>query len=74
MNTIPCFLKKSIFAVVILVIGVSSIQVQHMIVGSYNLRYANTNDIGNLWQDRAPVIASLISFHGFNILWVGMLI
>ncbi len=39
-----------------------------MIVGSYNLRYANTNDIGNLWQGRVPVIASLISFHGFDII------
>jgi len=39
-----------------------------MIIGSYNLRYANTNDLGNLWQDRAPVIASLLSFHGFDII------
>ena len=68
MKTIPCSLKKFIFAFVILVIGYSPIKAQHMIVGSYNLRYANTNDIGNLWQDRAPVIASLIRFHGFDII------
>ena len=68
MKTIPCSLKKVIFAFGILVIGVSPLKAQHMIVGSYNLRYANSNDIGNLWQDRAPVIASLISFHGFDII------
>lgn len=53
---------------VFLIIEVLPIKAQHMIVGSYNLRYANTNDIGNLWQDRAPVIASLIHFHGFDII------
>ena len=68
MKTIPGSLKKIIFAFVIVVIGFLSVKAQHMIVGSYNLRYANTNDIGNLWHDRAPVIASLIRFHGFDII------
>lgn len=68
MKTISSSLKKVIFASVILVLGFLSVKAQHMIIGSYNLRYANTNDIGNLWQDRAPVIASLIRFHRFDII------
>jgi endonuclease/exonuclease/phosphatase family metal-dependent hydrolase len=60
---------KSIF-LVFLIAGVLPIKAQHMIIGSYNLRYANPNDTGNLWQDRAPVIVSLIRFHQFDILGI----
>ena len=58
---------KNIF-LVFLIAGALPIKAQHMIIGSYNLRYANQNDTGNLWQDRAPVIVSLIRFHQFDIL------
>ncbi|MEO7961992.1 MAG: endonuclease/exonuclease/phosphatase family protein [Ginsengibacter sp.] len=56
-----------------LVIGVSlaffttSINAQKMIIGTYNLRYDNANDSGNLWTKRAHVIADLIRFHDFDI-------
>ena len=40
---------------------------QHLTVGTFNLRYDNPNDTGNLWKDRAPVAASLIRFHQFDI-------
>ncbi len=42
-------------------------QAQSLIVGTYNLRYANPRDTGNLWVNRAPVVASLIRFHSFDI-------
>jgi endonuclease/exonuclease/phosphatase family metal-dependent hydrolase len=41
---------------------------QHIIVGTYNLRYDNPADEGNLWKDRAPIVASLIRFHDFDLL------
>ncbi len=37
-------------------------------IGTYNLRYDNPGDTGNLWVNRAPVVASLIRFHEFDIL------
>ncbi len=41
---------------------------QNYVVGSYNLRYANPGDSGNLWSQREPVVAALIRFHDFDIL------
>lgn len=41
---------------------------QSFIVGSFNIRYDNPKDTGNLWVDRAPVVASLIRFHDFDVL------
>lgn len=41
---------------------------QSIIVGTYNLRYDNPADSGNLWKDRMPVVASLIQFNRFDIL------
>ncbi len=41
---------------------------QSIIAGTYNLRYDNAADSGNLWKDRMPVVASLIRFNKFDIL------
>lgn len=43
------------------------VQAQNLVTGSFNIRYANQNDTGNLWVDRAPVCAALIRFHQFDI-------
>jgi len=43
------------------------IRAQELTVGSYNLRYDNAGDVGNLWVDRAPVVANLLRFHDFDI-------
>nr|WP_234047401.1 endonuclease/exonuclease/phosphatase family protein [Luteolibacter pohnpeiensis] len=42
---------------------------QAMNVGTYNIRYDNPADAkaGNGWEQRAPVIAGMIRFHGFDI-------
>lgn len=37
-------------------------------VGTYNLRYDNPADSGNLWINRTPVVTSLIRFYDFDIL------
>jgi endonuclease/exonuclease/phosphatase family metal-dependent hydrolase len=42
-------------------------QAQHLIVGTFNLRYDNPKDSGNLWVNRAPVASALIRFHQFDI-------
>lgn len=42
-------------------------QAQKLTVGTYNLRYDNPGDSGNLWVNRAPVVAALIRFHDFDI-------
>lgn len=41
-----------------------------LIVGTFNIRYANNGDVerGNGWEQRAPVVAGLIRFHGFDVL------
>jgi len=41
---------------------------QTFTVGTFNLRYANPADTGNLWVNRAPVVVSLIRFHDFDVL------
>ena len=43
------------------------IQAQSIMVGTFNIRYDNPQDVGNLWVDRAPVVANLIRFHDFDI-------
>jgi endonuclease/exonuclease/phosphatase family metal-dependent hydrolase len=42
-------------------------QAQTLIVGTFNLRYDNPRDTGNLWVNRAPIVASLIDFHEFDV-------
>lgn len=41
---------------------------QALVVGTFNLRYDNPRDTGNLWVNRAPIVASLIRFHEFDVL------
>ncbi|MES2881341.1 MAG: endonuclease/exonuclease/phosphatase family protein [Bacteroidota bacterium] len=43
------------------------VHAQQLTVGTYNIRYDNPKDTGNLWVERAPVVAALIRFHDFDI-------
>ena len=45
-----------------------NVAAQNAVVGTFNLRYDNPADSGNLWKDRMPVVAGLIAFHNFDIL------
>lgn len=44
-----------------------SVNAQQFTVATYNLRFDNPRDTGNLWIDRAPMVAALIQFHEFDI-------
>ena len=41
-----------------------------LVVGTFNVRYDNANDTGNLWQQRLPVVAALVRFHRFDIVGI----
>lgn len=47
----------------------TTLQAQVMKIASYNIRYDNKDDSvnGNGWKQRAPIVASLIRFHDFDI-------
>lgn len=45
----------------------SSLFSQKIVAATFNLRYLNTTDSGNLWSQRAPVVFGLIRFHEFDI-------
>ena len=40
---------------------------QSLIIGSFNIRFDNPRDSGNLWIDRKAYVASLIRFHDFDV-------
>jgi endonuclease/exonuclease/phosphatase family metal-dependent hydrolase len=46
---------------------VLSLQAQPLTVATFNLRYNNPHDTGNLWKERAPVVSALIRFHDFDV-------
>lgn len=46
-------------------IGPLSAQTHHL--ATFNIRWDNPNDIGNLWKDRAPQIIQLVKFHQIGI-------
>jgi endonuclease/exonuclease/phosphatase family metal-dependent hydrolase len=48
----------------------ASANAQKLIVGTFNIRFDNPRDTGNLWVDRAPVVSNLIRFHEFDVLGV----
>jgi endonuclease/exonuclease/phosphatase family metal-dependent hydrolase len=58
--------RKIFFSILICIITTNSFS-QSLIIGTFNLRYDNPRDSGNLWKDRAPVAAALIRFHQFDI-------
>lgn len=62
------FLCRYITLVLMLLAGSKIATGQHIIAATYNLRYDNKADSGNLWQNRAPVVAGLIQFHSIDLL------
>jgi len=41
---------------------------QTLTVATYNLRMVTASDTGNLWVNRAPIVAALIRYHDFDVL------
>lgn len=58
---------RSVVAAIILSLGSITVFSQNIITGTFNVRFDNPKDSGNLWKDRAPVAAALIRFHQFDI-------
>ncbi len=61
---------RIVLIVFLLVIFDKKINAQAINIASYNVRYDNNRDTGNLWVDRLPKIASLIQYHNFDIIGV----
>ena len=59
---------KTIFFLLTITLFTSGLKAQTIIAGTYNVRLETTSDVGNLWKDRHPYVASLIQFHDFDIL------
>lgn len=41
---------------------------QNLNIATYNIRFDNANDVGNLWKDRAPHLINQIRFHKMDII------
>jgi len=48
----------------------SSLMAQTIKIATYNLRYANTTDVGNLWTERKHAVVDLIQYHQFELFGV----
>ncbi len=59
---------KNIFVCIAVFFCIHISHAQKLTIGTYNIRYDNPKDTGNLWVNRAPVVAALIRFHNFDIL------
>ena len=64
---ILCMRNYKYILTVTLLCLIGSAKAQNLVVGTFNLRFDNPKDTGNLWVNRAPVAASLIRFHQFDI-------
>lgn len=58
---------KSIFIILIILISTLSVKAQSFTVATFNIRYDNPRDSGNLWVNRAPIVSNLIRFHDFDV-------
>ena len=59
--------RKRILLFICILTQLSTSQAQVIRVATFNVRYDNPRDSGNLWINRAPVVANLIRFHDFDI-------
>lgn len=61
---------KTIVGTLLILFISASLNAQSFNVATFNIRFDNPRDSGNLWVDRAPVVSSLIRFHDFDIFGV----
>lgn len=62
--------QKIILVAALLFIMVLDLSAQSFTIGTFNIRFDNPRDTGNLWVNRAPVVANLIRFHDFDIIGI----
>ncbi len=60
---------RILILLVILTAGINA-DAQTYRVASFNIRFDNPRDSGNLWVSRAPVVSNLIRYHDFDIFGV----
>lgn len=58
---------RNLLLFIIASVLINTTNAQQITVASFNLRYDNPGDTGNLWKDRAGPVCSLIRFHDFDI-------
>lgn len=63
-------MKRHFIITVFLSLVTIAAQAQSLRVATFNLRFDNKNDSGNLWIDRMKPVANLIRFHDFDIVGV----
>lgn len=61
-------MKKIVLILCWFLTGMFALRAQKITIGTFNLRYDNPGDSGNLWKNRAPIASALIRFHDFDIL------
>ncbi|MBC7757293.1 MAG: endonuclease/exonuclease/phosphatase family protein [Phormidesmis sp. FL-bin-119] len=61
---------RILFLLTILFTAIAGANAQSFKVASFNIRYDNPRDSGNLWVNRDPVVSSLIRYHDFDIFGV----
>lgn len=57
-------------ATALFVLASAGTKAQKITIGTFNIRFDNPRDSGNLWVDRGPVVSNLIRFHEFDILGI----
>ena len=60
-------LKKILFSFFLIFILSEGVQAQSHRFATFNIRWDNPNDAGNLWKDRAPQVIQLIQFHQIGL-------
>ncbi|QNF32234.1 endonuclease/exonuclease/phosphatase family protein [Adhaeribacter swui] len=60
-------LQRALYFLIVFCLLSGSASAQQLTVGSFNIRFDNPRDEGNLWADRAPAVAALLQFHDFDI-------
>jgi endonuclease/exonuclease/phosphatase family metal-dependent hydrolase len=60
-------MKKIKILAFLLILLVVKLSAQDIRIATFNLRYDNPKDSGNLWSSRVPIVCALIQFHDFDI-------
>ncbi|MFT4858052.1 MAG: endonuclease/exonuclease/phosphatase family metal-dependent hydrolase [Algoriphagus sp.] len=68
MNRLKLLQIKSL--ILIFFISSSVAFAQNHQVATFNIRWDNPNDVGNLWKDRLPHVVNLIKFHQIDLIGV----
>jgi endonuclease/exonuclease/phosphatase family metal-dependent hydrolase len=58
--------RSFFFLLLLIAFGLFS-SAQQLKIASYNIRFDNPRDTGNLWADRASFVANLIRYHDFDV-------